>query len=127
MWGTALLYRRSCPEGARVWKFVQWSPTNGCPSDQARCCRFGKRALTTGAQIVGDVVAGKNTKKAEKRMATAAGRNLMQSLLNTPPPPGKRVKRIKHTSSPCHSHQTTTANRRVFVIWRSYTDNRVRE
>ena len=41
-WGTALLYRRSCPEGARVWKFVQWSPPNGCPSDQTRCCRFGE-------------------------------------------------------------------------------------
>ena len=41
-WGTALLYRRSCPEGARVWKFVQWSPPNGCPSDQKRCCRFGE-------------------------------------------------------------------------------------
>ena len=41
-WGTALLYRRSCPEGARVWKFVQWSPPNGCPSDQNRCCRFGE-------------------------------------------------------------------------------------
>ena len=41
-WGTALFYRRSCPEGARVWKFVQWSPPNGCPSDQKRCCRFGE-------------------------------------------------------------------------------------
>ena len=27
---------------ARVWKFVQWSPPNGCPSDQTRCCRFGE-------------------------------------------------------------------------------------
>ena len=89
---------------------------------------LGKRALATGAQIAGDVVAGKNVKKAAKRRATAAGRNLMQSLLNTPPPPGKRVKRITNrTPSPCHSHQTTTANRRVFVIWRSYTDNRARE
>ncbi len=26
----------------RVWKFVQWSPPNGCPSDQKRCCRFGE-------------------------------------------------------------------------------------
>ena len=58
---------------------------------------LGKRALTTGAQIAGDVVAGKNVKKAAKRRATAAGRNLMQSLLNTPPPPGKRMKRIKRT------------------------------
>ena len=59
---------------------------------------LGKRALATGAQIAGDVVAGKNVKKAAKRRATAAGRNLMQSLLNTPPPPGKRVKRIKRTA-----------------------------
>ena len=59
---------------------------------------LGKRALATGAQIAGDVVAGKNVKKAAKRRATTAGRNLMQSLLNTPPPPGKRVKRIKRTA-----------------------------
>ena len=59
---------------------------------------LGKRALATGAQIAGDVVAGKNVKNAAKRRATAAGRNLMQSLLNTPPPPGKRVKRIKRTA-----------------------------
>ena len=59
---------------------------------------LGKRALTTGAQIAGDVVAGKNVKKAAKRRATAAGRNLMQSLLNTTPPPGKRVKRIKRAT-----------------------------
>ena len=58
---------------------------------------LGKRALTTGAQIASDVVAGKNVKKAAKRRATAAGRNLMQSILNTPPPPGKRIKRIKRT------------------------------
>ena len=59
---------------------------------------LGKRALATGAQIAGDVVAGKNVKKAAKRRATAAGRNLMQSLLNTPTPPGKRVRRIKRTA-----------------------------
>ena len=58
---------------------------------------LGTRALTTGAQIAGDVVACKNVKTA-KRRATAAGRNLMQSLLNTPPPPGKRVKRIKRAA-----------------------------
>ena len=32
---------------------------------------LGKRVLTTGAQIAGDVVAGKNVKKAAKRRATA--------------------------------------------------------
>ena len=55
---------------------------------------LGKRALTTGAQIAGYVVAGKNIHNAAKRRATAARRHLMQSLLNTPPPPGKRMKRI---------------------------------
>ena len=47
---------------------------------------LGKRALTTGAQIAGDVVSGQNIKKATKRRATAAGRALMSSLLATPPP-----------------------------------------
>ena len=45
---------------------------------------LGKRALTTGAQIAGDVVAGQSIKKATKRRATAAGRALMNSLLATP-------------------------------------------
>ena len=82
---------------------------------------LGKRALATGAQIAGDVVAGKNVKKAAKRRATAAGRNLMQSEDTS------EAYKTNRTPSACHSHQTTTANRRVFVIWRSYTDNRVRE
>ena len=60
---------------------------------------MGNRALTTGAQIAGDVVAGKNIKKAAKQRATTAGRHMMQSLLNTPPPPGKRMKRIKWAAS----------------------------
>ena len=59
---------------------------------------LGKRALTTGVQIASDVVAGQNVKKAAKRRATDAGRDLMESLLNTPPPPGKRVKRIKRAA-----------------------------
>ena len=59
---------------------------------------LGKRALTIGAQIASDVVAGQNVNMAAKRRATAAGRDLMQSLLNTPPPPGKRVKRIKRAA-----------------------------
>ena len=41
---------------------------------------LGKRAVATGAQIAGDVVAGKNVKKAAKRRATAAGINLMQAF-----------------------------------------------
>ena len=50
---------------------------------------LGKRALTTDAQIAGDVVAGQNIKKATKRRATAAGRALMSSLLATPRHLGK--------------------------------------
>ena len=57
---------------------------------------LGNRALTTGAPIASDVVAGQNVKKAAKRRATAAGRDLMQSLLNTPP--GKQVKRIERAA-----------------------------
>ena len=59
---------------------------------------LGKHALSTGVQIAGDAVAGKDIKKAAKRRATAAGRYMMQSLLNTPPPPGKRMKRIKQVA-----------------------------
>ena len=51
---------------------------------------LGKHTLTTRAQI-----AGKNVKKTAKRRTAAAGSDLKQSLLNMPPPPGKRVKRIK--------------------------------
>ena len=68
-----------------------------------------RRALTTGVHIAGDVVAGKNVKKAAKRRTTAAGRNLMQSLLNPPPPPGKRVKRIKRAAP---RRRVTPINRR---------------
>ena len=89
---------------------------------------LGKRALTTGAQIAGDVVAGQNVKKAAKRRATAAGRDLMQSLLATPPPPGKRMKRKKRAAP---RRRVTPKKRRprtdvFFVIRRSYIDNRVR-
>ena len=59
---------------------------------------LGKRALSTGVQIAGDAVACKNINKAAKRRATAAGIYLMQSLLNTPPPPGTRMKRIKRVA-----------------------------
>ena len=60
---------------------------------------LGKPALTTGVQIAGDVVAVKNVNKAAKRRAAAAGRDLMESILYTPPPPGKRVKRIKRVAT----------------------------
>ena len=44
-----------------------------------------------------------------KRRATVAGRNMMQRLLNTPPPPGKRVKRIKRAAP---RRRVTPINRR---------------
>ena len=48
-------------------------------------------ALKTGAQIAGDVLSGENIRTAAKRRTKTAGRDLLQSLLATPP--GKRVKR----------------------------------
>ena len=71
---------------------------------------LGKRALTTGAQIAGDVVSGQNIKKATKRRATVAGRALMSSLLATPPPLGKRIKR---TAPPTKRIKRTAARRRT--------------
>ena len=95
---------------------------------------LGKCALTTGAQIAGDVAAGQNIKKATTRRATTAGRALMSSLLATPPPPGKRIKR---TAPPTKSIKRTAARRRasptkrqrqrpdeILLGWRSNTDNR---
>ena len=52
---------------------------------------LGNRALKTGAQIAGDVLSGENIRTAAKRRTKTAGRDLLQSLLATPP--GKRVKR----------------------------------
>ena len=52
---------------------------------------LGNRALKTGAQIAGDVLSGENIRTAAKRRTNTAGRDLLQSLLATPP--GKRVKR----------------------------------
>ena len=54
---------------------------------------LGNRALKTGAQIAGDVLSGENMRTAAKRRTKTAGKDLLQSLLATPSPPGKRVKR----------------------------------
>ena len=86
------------------------------PLIQRGAVALGKRALTKGAQIAGDVVAGKSVKKAAKRRATAAGRDLMQSLLNTPPLPGKRVKRIKRTAPRRHRATSTKQRPRTDVF-----------
>ena len=85
--------------GARVQRGHGFgSLFSGLLRSVAPLIKRGAVALTTGAQIAGDVVAGQNIKKSAKRRATAAGRDLMQSLLNTPPLPGKRVKRTKRTT-----------------------------
>ena len=52
---------------------------------------LGNRALKTGAQIAGDILSGENIRTAAKQRTKTAGRDLLQSLLATPP--GKRVKR----------------------------------
>ena len=52
---------------------------------------LGNRALKTGAQIAGDILSGENIRTAAKRRTKTSGRDLLQSLLATPP--GKRVKR----------------------------------
>ena len=52
---------------------------------------LGNRALKTGAKIAGDRLSGENIRTAAKRRTKTAGRDLLQSLLATPP--GKRVKR----------------------------------
>ena len=54
---------------------------------------LGNRALKTGAQIAGDVLSGENIRTAAKRRTKTAGKDLLQSLLATLSPPGKRVKR----------------------------------
>ena len=54
---------------------------------------LGNHALKTGTQIAGDVLSGENIRTAAKRRTKTAGRDLLQSLLATSSPPGKRVKR----------------------------------
>ena len=94
---------------------------------------LGKRALTTGAQIAGDVVAGQNIKNATKRRATAAGRALMSSLLATARQTYKtnctadEAYKTNRTPPSDQSHQTTTTTTgRILLGWRSYTDNRAK-
>ena len=89
-WRTAILCGCTCPAGARVRQFVCGPPPIGCAADQtAERWRWGNRALKTGAQIAGDVLSGENIRTAAKRRTNTAGRDLLQSLLTTPP--GKRV------------------------------------
>ena len=61
------------------------------PLIKRRALALGNRALKTGAQIACDILSGENIRTAAKRRTKTAGRDLLQSLLATPP--GKRVKR----------------------------------
>ena len=64
--------------------------------------RFGKRALRTTADIMGDVVEGQNVKRAAKRRIGAQVRGMVgsgaarQRHFKRPTPPGERVKK-RHT------------------------------
>ena len=92
---------------------------------------LGNRALKTGAQIAGDVLSGENIRTAAKRRTKTAGRDLLQSLLATPSPPGKRVKRaapkkrIKRRP-PTKRRQLPRKHDVFFLVWRSYIRNRVK-
>ena len=92
-WRTAILCGRTRPARARVRQFVWGPPPIGCTADQNGALALGNRALKTGAQIAGDILSGENIRTAAKRRTKTAGRDLLQSLLATPSPPGKRVKR----------------------------------
>ena len=93
---------------------------------------LGNRALKTGAQIAGDILSGENIRTAAKRRTKTAGRDLLQSLLATPSPPGKRVKRAapsrqRRPVKPSCEKTPYRRIRRVLLAWRSFTGNRARE
>ena len=92
-WRTAILCGRTRPARARVRQFVWGPPPTVAPLIKRGALALGNRALKTGAQIAGDVLSGENIRTAAKRRTKTAGRDLLQSLLATPSPPGKRVKR----------------------------------
>ena len=70
-------------------------------------------ALALGTQIAGDVLAGENIRTAAKRRTKTAGRDLLQSLLATPSPPGKRVKRTAPKKRIKRIRRTTTNRRQL--------------
>ena len=43
---------------------------------------IGKQALSTGAQLAGDIISGKNVKKAVKRRAQQSGQKLLKTFLS---------------------------------------------
>ena len=92
-WRTAILCGRTRPARARVRQFVGGLLRSVAPLIKRGALALGNRALKTGAQIAGDILSGENIRTAAKRRTKTAGRDLLQSLLATPSPPGKRVKR----------------------------------
>ena len=63
---TALLYRRSCPEWHGFGSLFSGLLRTVASLIKRGAVALGKHALATGAQIAGDVVAGKNVKKTAK-------------------------------------------------------------
>ena len=90
-WRVAILCGRTRPARARVRQFVWGLLRSVAPLIKRGALALGNRALKTGAQIAGDILSGENIRTAAKRRTKTAGRDLLQSLLATPP--GKRVKR----------------------------------
>ena len=92
-WRTTILCGRTRPAGARIRQFVWGLLRSVAPLTKHGALALGNRAVKTGAQIAGDVLSGENIRTAAKRRTKTAGRDLLHSLLATPSPPGKRVKR----------------------------------
>ena len=78
-------------------------------AERRRSPSLADKVLKTGTQIAGDVLSGENIRTAAKRRTKTAGRDLLQSLLATPSPPGKRLKR---TAPKKRITRRTTTNRR---------------
>ena len=113
-WRAAILCGRTRPAGARIRQFV-WGPPARLIKRGALA--LGNRALKTGAQIAGDVLSGQNIRTAAKRRTKTAGRDLLQSLLATSSPPGKRVKRA--------APKRTTKRRRAAPVKRAARIRRI--
>ena len=90
-WRTAILCGCTCPAGHGFGSLFAGLLRSVAPLIKRGALALGNRALKTGAQIAGDVLSGENIRTAAKRRTNTAGRDLLQSLLTTPP--GKRVKR----------------------------------
>ena len=116
-WRAAILCGRTRPAGARIRQFFGGLLRTVAPLIKRGALALGNRALQTGAQIAGDVLSGQNIRTAAKRRTKTAGRDLLQSLLATPSPPGKRVKRA--------APKRTTKRRRAAPVKRAARIRRI--